>query len=62
MSVSGLGLSTWDLGLGVAPPLSRNVDAGVKLGYQQWKLDGNRGRLYVDVDVEGFFLDMSLRF
>jgi hypothetical protein len=62
MSVSGLGLSMWDLALGVAPPLSRNVDAGVKLGYQQWKLDGNRGRLYADVDVEGFFVDLSLRF
>ena len=62
MNFSGLGLSTWDLGLGVAPPLSRNVDGGVKLGYKQWKMDGNRSRLYVDVSVEGFFLDLSLRF
>ena len=62
MSLGSLGVSTWDAGLGVAPPFSRNMDAGVKAGYKQWKLDGSRGRLSADVDVEGFFLDFSLRF
>jgi hypothetical protein len=62
LSFSGLSLSTWDVGLAVAPPLSRNVDGGVKLGYKQWKMEGNRSRLYVDAGVEGFFLDLSLRF
>ena len=62
MSFAGLGLSTWDVGLGVAPPISRNVDAGIKAGYKQWRLDGNRNRLYVDVDVEGMYLDFSLQF
>jgi hypothetical protein len=62
MSFAGLGLSTWDFGAGVAPPVSRNVDAGVKLGYKQWKLDGNRGRLFADVAIEGPYLDFSLQF
>jgi len=62
MSFNGLGLSTWDFGAGVTPPISRNVDAGVKLGYKQWKLDGNRGRLFTDVAVEGPYLDLDLRF
>ncbi len=62
MSFAGLGLSTWDFGAGVAPPVSRNVDAGVKLGYKQWKLDGSRGRLFTDVAVEGPYLDFSLQF
>ncbi len=62
MSFNGLGLSTWDLGAGIAPPVSRNVDAGIKVGYKQWKLDGSRGRLFADVDVEGLYLDLSLQF
>lgn len=62
MSFYGLGLSTWDMGAGVAPPVSRNVDAGLRLGYKQWKLDGNRSRLFVDVTVEGPYLDFALRF
>ena len=62
MSFNGLGLSTCDLGAGIAPPVSRNVDAGMKLGYKQWKLDGSRSRLAVDADVEGLYLDLSLRF
>lgn len=62
MSFYGLGLSTWDMGAGVAPPVSRNVDAGIKLGYKQWKLDGNRTRLFTDVAVEGPYLDFALRF
>jgi hypothetical protein len=62
MSFTGLGLSTWDFAAGVAPPVSRNVDAGVKVGYKQWKLDGNRGRLFTDVGVEGPYLDFSLQF
>ncbi|MEW6138628.1 MAG: hypothetical protein AB1733_10380 [Thermodesulfobacteriota bacterium] len=62
MSFYGLGLATWDMGAGAAPPVSRNVDAGVKLGYKQWKLDGNRGRLFADVTVEGPYLDFALRF
>lgn len=62
MSFAGLGLATWDVGAGVAPPVSRNVDAGVKLGYKQWKVDGNRGRLFADVAVEGPYLDFSLQF
>ncbi|MBM3298827.1 MAG: hypothetical protein FJY85_02590 [Deltaproteobacteria bacterium] len=62
MSFYGLGLSTWDMGAGVAPPVSRNVDAGFKFGYKQWKIDGNRGRLYTDVAVEGPYLDLDLRF
>lgn len=62
MNFGGLGLSTWDLGAGVAPPVSRNVDAGFKIGYKQWKIDGNRGRLFADVGVEGPYLDFSLQF
>jgi hypothetical protein len=62
MSFNGLGLSTWDIGAGIAPPVSKNVDAGIKLGYKQWKLDGNRGRLFADVGVEGLYLDLSLQF
>jgi hypothetical protein len=62
MSFNGLGLSTWNMGAGIAPPLSRNVDAGFKLGYKQWKLDGSRNRLYANVGVEGLYLDFSLRF
>jgi hypothetical protein len=62
MSFASLGLSTWDVGAGVAPPLSRNVDGGIKAGYKQWRLDGNRNRLYADVSVEGFYLDFSLQF
>jgi hypothetical protein len=62
MNITGLGLSTWDLAAGVAPPVSTNVDAGVRLGYKQWKLDGHRGRLFADVGVEGMYLDLSLRF
>jgi hypothetical protein len=62
MSFNGLGLSTWDLGAGMAPPVSRNVDAGLKLGYKQWKLYGNRPRFLLDVGVEGLYLDLSLRF
>lgn len=62
MSFNGLGLSTWDMAVGVAPPVSRNVDAGVEVGYKQWKLDGNRRRLFLDMGVEGLFLDFSLRF
>jgi hypothetical protein len=62
MSFVGLGMSTWDLAAGIAPPVSRNVDAGVKIGYKQWKLDGSRGRLYTDMTVEGPYLDFSLQF
>jgi hypothetical protein len=62
MSFVGLGLSTWDLAAGIAPPVSRNVDAGIKIGYKQWKLDGSRGRLYTDMAVEGPYLDFSLQF
>lgn len=62
MNFAGMGLSTWDIAAAVAPPLSRNVDAGIRLGYKQWKMDGNRSRLFVDVGVEGFYLDFSLRF
>jgi hypothetical protein len=62
MSFNGLGLTTWDFGTGVAPPLSRNVDGGIKLGYRQWKMDGLRKRLLVDVLVEGPYLDFSVRF
>jgi len=62
MSFNGLGLSTWDMAVGVAPPVSRNVDAGIQVGYKQWKLDGNRRRLFLDMGVEGLFMDFSLRF
>jgi hypothetical protein len=62
MNFDGLGLSTWNMGAGVSPPVSRNVDAGVKLGYKQWKLDGNRKRLFLDVGVEGLYLDFALKF
>jgi len=62
MNFAGLGLSTWDLAAGVAPPVSRNVDAGIKLGYKQWRIDGNRNRLFADVGVEGPYLDFSLQF
>jgi hypothetical protein len=62
MSFDGLGLSTWDMAAGIAPPISRNVDAGIKLGYKQWKLEGNRNRLFADVAVEGPYMDFSLQF
>jgi hypothetical protein len=62
MSFAGLGLSTWDFGAGIAPPVSRNVDAGFKIGYKQWRLDGSRGRLFADMGVEGLYLDFSLQF
>ncbi len=62
MNFAGLGLSTWDLGAGIAPPVSRNVDAGFKIGYKQWKIDGNRGRLFADVGIEGPYFDFSLQF
>ncbi len=62
MSFHSLAMSNWQLGAGLAPPLSRNVDAGVLLGYKQWKLDGTRGNLSADVGVEGLYLDFSLRF
>lgn len=62
MSFTGMAHSTWDLMAGIAPPATRNLDAGFKLGYKQWKLDGNRNRLYVDVGVEGLYMDFSLRF
>jgi hypothetical protein len=45
----------------MAPPVSRNMDAGVKLGYKQWKLEGQRDRLSTDVGVEGLYLEFSLR-
>jgi hypothetical protein len=62
MSFHNLSLSTWNLGLGVAPPVSRNVDAGVRVGYKQWNLDGTRSRLNTNSGVEGMYLDLSLRF
>ncbi len=62
MSFAGLGMGTWDLSAGIAPPLSENVDAGFRIGYKQWKLEGTRGRLLTDVAVEGLFFDFSLRF
>ena len=62
MSFDGLGLSTWDMAIGIAPPVSRNVDAGFKLGYKQWKLEGNRKRLYTDLAVEGLYMDFALHF
>ncbi|MFC1836248.1 hypothetical protein ACFL2Q_16270, partial [Thermodesulfobacteriota bacterium] len=62
MSLGGLGLSTWDMCAGIAPPVSRNVDAGLRVGYKQLKLDGQRDRLFADVAVEGLYLDLSLRF
>jgi hypothetical protein len=62
MNLAGMGLSTWDVAAAVAPPISRNVDAGIRAGYKQWKLDGSRNRLFVDTGVEGFYLDFSLRF
>lgn len=62
MSFGGLGLSTWDMAAGISPPVSRNVDAGIKLGYKQWKLEGGRGRLFADVAVEGPYLDFGLQF
>jgi len=62
MSLGGLGLSTWDMAAGISPPINRNVDAGIKLGYKQWKLDGSRGRLFTDVAVEGPYLDFALQF
>lgn len=62
MNFDGLGLSTWDMAAGIAPPVSRNVDAGIKLGYKQWKLEGNRNRLFADIAVEGPYLDLSLQF
>jgi hypothetical protein len=62
MSFDGLGLSTWDMSAGIAPPISKNVDAGFKLGYKQWRLDGNRSRLFADVTVEGPYLDFALKF
>ncbi len=62
MSFTGMAHSTWDLAAGIAPPASRNLDAGFKVGYKQWKLDGSRGKLFVDVGVEGLYMDFSLRF
>ncbi len=62
MNLDGLGYSTWDMFAAVAPPVSRNVDGGVKLGYKQWKLDGHRKRMLLDVGVEGVYMDFSLRF
>ncbi len=62
MSFNGLALSTWDFGAGVAPPFGRNVDGGIRIGYRQWKLDGLRRRLLVDMTVEGLYMDFSLRF
>jgi hypothetical protein len=62
MSFGSLGLSTWDVSAGISPPVSRNVDAGFKIGYKQWKMEGNRNRLFVDVGVEGPYLDFSLQF
>ncbi len=62
MSFRGLSTSGWDVGAGIAPPVSKNVDAGFKLGYKQWKMEGSRGRLFADVGVEGVYLDFSLRF
>jgi hypothetical protein len=38
------------------------VDGAVKLGYKQWKIEGQKTRLVMDVGVEGFFLDFNLRF
>lgn len=62
MSFDGLGLSTWDMAAGIAPPVSRNVDAGIRLGYKQWKLEGSRNRLFADIAVEGPYLDFSFQF
>jgi hypothetical protein len=62
MSFGSLGMSSWDLGAGVTPPVSRNVDAGFKIGYKQWRMDGNRNRLFTDLGVEGVYLDFSLQF
>ncbi len=62
MSFDGLGLSTWDASAGIAPPISRNVDAGFRLGYKQWRLDGTRNRLFTDVTVEGPYMDFALHF
>ncbi len=62
MSFGSLATSSWDMGAGIAPPVSRNVDAGFKIGYKQFKLEGNRGRLFADVGVEGVYLDFSLQF
>jgi hypothetical protein len=62
MSFDGLGLSTWDMSTGIAPPVSRNVDAVFRIGYKQWRLDGNRGRLFTDVSVEGPYMDFALQF
>jgi hypothetical protein len=62
MSFNSLGLSEWDAFAGIAPPLSRNVDSGFKLGYKQWRLEGSARRLFADVGVEGFYLDFALHF
>jgi hypothetical protein len=62
MSFGSLGTSGWDLSAGAAPPITRNVDATLKLGYKQWKFEGNRGRLFADVGVEGLYLDFGLQF
>lgn len=62
MNFNGLGMTNWDMAAGMAPPLSRNVDAGFKIGYKQWKMDGQRPRLLLDVGVEGLYMDFALRF
>lgn len=62
MNLDGLGYSTWDMFAGIAPPVSKTVDGGFKLGYKQWRLDGTRKRMLLDVGVEGMYFDFSLRF
>ncbi len=62
MSFDGLSVYHWNMATGVAPPLSKNVDAGVRVGYKSWKMDGNRRLLYTDVGIEGLYFDFGLRF